>query len=91
MPAWIPAWAPLVAMDISGESMPAMGEAAISGAAVTATGAPAAVTFPASAPNEPCSSVITSAVIAMALLAAAIAAAHPHGKMMLGPIAAIVA
>ena len=34
---------------------------------------------------------MTAAVDAMALFAAAIAAAHPHGKMMFGPIAANVA
>ncbi|TMS55776.1 hypothetical protein E0T84_00995 [Mycobacterium sp. DBP42] len=55
------------------------------------TGAPAAVTWAACVANEACSSVITSAVVAIALLAAAIAAAQPHGKMIMGPMAAIVA
>jgi len=91
VPAWIPACAPLVAICIRGEAMLDMGEAPACGADVTSTGAPAAVTWAAWAANALCTSAITSAVLAMALLAAAIAAAQPHGKMMLGPIAAIVA
>ncbi|TGB41381.1 hypothetical protein EJD98_15760 [Mycolicibacterium peregrinum] len=89
MPACTPASAPLIAIGISW-ARPASDEAP-SGAAVMPTGAPAVVTWAAWVASEACSSVITSAVVAIALLAAAIAAAHPHGKMIMGPMAAIVA
>src|ERR1700677_2711010 len=61
------------------------------GADVTETGAPIAVTCAASAASVPCTSAMAPVAIVTAWLAAAIAAAIPHGKMMLGPIAAIVA
>ncbi|CRZ17757.1 hypothetical protein [Mycolicibacterium neworleansense] len=88
VPACTPASAPLSAIGISG-ARPASDEA--SGAAVIPTGAPAVVTWAAWVASDVCSSVITSAVVAIALLAAAIAAAQPHGKMIIGPMAAIVA
>jgi hypothetical protein len=64
---------------------------ASAGAAATETGAPIADVAAASAPRVAWVSVMTSTEAATARAAAATAAAHPHGKAMLGPIAAIVA